>query len=160
MDSKEFTKLFYFIFGYEKLKKDTRYVLLALMQVQNIFFKTNEDFKVQPSYFKYKYNIHPKRLDYNLEYLSECEWITCKKFEDFYSVNVNYEKIARFRERVVSQYKESNNTTKSETDYPVLPVKSKRIVNNTNVYDPNIIGKNQMELTLSVRENMKELKTV
>lgn len=101
MDSKKFVTLILFILTYEVLNKDTRYVLMALMECQNLF-KQETTFKIYPSFLKVKFDISTEKLSHILDYLNKAGWITLNCIENYYEVTVNYEKIENVRTAVIN----------------------------------------------------------
>ena len=104
MDSKKFIQNFMFIFTYEVLNKDTRYVLMALMECQNLF-KEETTVKIYPSFMKIKFDMPSEKLEYILDYLNKAGWITLNSIETYYEVTINYEKIEKVRTAVINYNK-------------------------------------------------------
>lgn len=102
IDYKNFTKLFYFIFCHNKLQKNTRYVLMGLMEYQNIF-KLEENFELHPLSFERMFDVEPSQLEYVLSYLKYRRWVESEKTENGYLITINYKNLEEYRNKILKK---------------------------------------------------------
>lgn len=92
MDKKTFFKLFMWVFTNKNLLKDTRYVLMAIMEYQNMF-KLEETFTLYSATMFTYFGLRSETLDYVINYLKNRGWLESKKEENNYLITINYNKI-------------------------------------------------------------------
>lgn len=92
MDKKTFFKLFMWVFTNKNLLKDTRYVLMAIMEYQNMF-KLEETFTLYGATMFTYFGLRNETLDYVINYLTNRGWMESKKEENNYLITINYNKI-------------------------------------------------------------------
>lgn len=101
IDYKKFTKLFYFIFCYQKFHLSTRITLMAIMEYHNIYAKQSERFELSPLNLKKKFEINEKQLVAVLDYFTKFNWIWYEKVDDKYKIQIDYDAMDEFYLRQV-----------------------------------------------------------
>lgn len=111
MDKKQFLRTYTFVHTYEKLRMGTRWVLMSLMEYQNIF-GLEDTFTVYPATLKQIFDIDQEKFENIADYLKNYNWITFVNNENNYTISINYDRIDERRNNIIS-YRSKKKITKN-----------------------------------------------